>query len=306
MTTDRRTAFRFAKVEALGNDFVVIEATEPPARRDALARSLCDRRRGVGADGLLIVYSGVLGAEARAADARRPDARVEVWNADGSEAETSGNGLRCAACWIAAKSRRQAGGAGSPSAPSSEIVLETKAGRSRVLLPSGPAGPIRVALGQPRFRPEEIPMIPPGERRGAGESSDRFVEGRLPGVPFAVTALSVGNPHAVLFVDGPLDGSRLGPQIESHAAFPQRANVEFVRVVAPDHLTALIWERGVGPTASSGTGAAASLVAAALTGRSARRARVEMEGGTLEVGWEEDGVWTEGPARIVFEGKWRI
>lgn len=285
---------RFAKVEALGNDFIVIEASEPPTRRDALARALCDRRRGVGADGLLIVYSGARGEGGRA-DAV-PVARVEVWNADGSEAETSGNGLRCAARWIA--------GRASGASPS-EIVLETKAGRARVLLPRGAAGPIRVALGAPRFRPAEIPMLLPEGKRGAGDSSDGFVEGRLPGVPFPVTALSVGNPHAVLFVDGPIDGSRLGPLIESHAAFPQRVNVEFVRVVAPDHLAVLIWERGVGPTASSGTGAAASLVAAALTGRAARRARVEMEGGSLDVGWDDDGVWTEGPARIVFEGEWR-
>jgi diaminopimelate epimerase len=282
---------RFAKVEALGNDFLVIEAAEPPARRDALARAMCDRRRGVGADGLLIVYPGTKGTDARVADAR-----VEVWNADGSEAETSGNGLRCAACWIAAAKAGEQGAERARGAAPTEIVLETKAGRSRVLLPSGPAGPIRVALGSPRFSPEEIPMIPPGEPRAAGTAPDRFIEGRLAGIPIPVTALSVGNPHAVLFVDGPIDGSRLGPQIESHPAFPQRANVEFVRVVAPDHLAVVIWERGVGPTASSGTGAAASLVAAALTGRSARRARV---------GWDDDGVWTEGPARIVFEGEWR-
>ncbi len=288
------SAIHFAKVEALGNDFLVIEATGPPARRDALARALCDRRRGVGADGLLIVYPGAAGA----------DARVEVWNADGSEAETSGNGLRCAACWIATAKAGEGGVSGARGASPAAIVIETKAGRSRVALASGPAGPIRVTLGPPRFRLEEIPMIAP-EAWGGGDSSDRFVEGRLPGISFPVTALSVGNPHAVLFVDGPVDGSRLGPQIESHPAFPQRANVEFVRVVAPDHLAVLIWERGVGPTASSGTGAAASLVAAALTGRSARRARVEMEGGSLEVVWEEDGVWTEGPARIVFEGEWR-
>jgi diaminopimelate epimerase len=284
---------RFAKVEALGNDFVVIEASEPPARRDALARALCDRHRGVGADGLLIIYPSA-GA----------DGRVEVWNADGSEAETSGNGLRCAACRLATAGEGERAAARTSGSAAAEIVLETRAGRSRVLLPGGSRGPIRVALGAPRFRPAEIPMRLPAEPGSPAPASDRFVEGRLPGIPVAVTALSVGNPHAVVFVDGPIDGSRLGPQIEAHPAFPERANVEFVRVVAPDHLVVLIWERGVGPTASSGTGAAAALVAASLTGRSARRARVEMEGGTLEVGWEEAGVWTEGLARIVFEGEW--
>lgn len=286
------TPLHFVKIEALGNDFLLVEATEPPARRDALARALCDRRRGVGADGLLLIYPGEGSALAR----------LEVWNADGSEAETSGNGLRCAAKWLATGRGGRAGDRSVPNAPvdaAFEMAIATRAGVSRAAFARGTDGPIRVFLGNPKFHPGEIPMRLDA---ASGAATDRFVEGRLPGIPFPLTALSVGNPHAVAFVDGPVDGSRFGPQIESHPAFPERANVEFVRAASRDHLIVLLWERGVGPTASSGTGAAAALVASALTGRSDRRASVEMEGGSLEVGWEGDGVWTEGPARIVFEG----
>ncbi len=310
---------RFTKIEALGNDFVLIDATEQLPHCDGLARAICDRRRGVGADGLLLLFR-----------AEKPP-RVEVWNADGSEAETSGNGLRCSARWLASRggqgdsegdrardpargATREPTRAPAPDTLSLTLTLATRAGLSTIRVSPAPDGAIRVPLGPPRFRLDEIPMrvpnlasAPPNavSPNAVSTPADRFVDGRLPGIPFPVTALSVGNPHAVLFVDGPIDAARWGPLIESHAAFPERANVEFVRVVAPDRLVVLMWERGAGPTASSGTGAAAALVAAALTGRAARRARVEMEGGTLEVGWDDNGVWTEGSAREVFEGEWR-
>jgi diaminopimelate epimerase len=272
---------RFAKLEALGNDFILVEARARPDRCDALARAVCDRRRGVGADGLLVVLPG--GPEA--------EARVEVWNADGSEAQTSGNGLRCVARRLATRRGARA------------LRLATRAGIASVRIGPGDGGAIRVPLGVPRFRAEEIPFVDPDPTRGA-RAPERVIEARLPGVPLPVIVLSLGNPHAVMFVDGAVEAARLGPLVESHAAFPERTNVEFVRVVAPDRLIALFWERGAGPTASSGTGAAAALVAAAVAGRAARRARVEMEGGALEVGWDDDGVWTEGPARFVFEGEW--
>jgi len=272
---------RFAKLEALGNDFILIERAARPPEFAALVRALCDRKRGAGADGVLLVLPGEAGA----------DARVEIWNADGSEAEISGNGVRCAARWIA-----DARGAAAPSGGEPRLLaIATRSGNVRVRVPSDASGAIRVPLGEPRLRPERIPMHALG---------DRFVEARLDGVPMPVTALSLGNPHAVIFVDGPVAAARYGPIIESHALFPARTNVEFVRVVARDHLLVLFWERGVGPTASSGTGAAAALAAAVLTGRADRRARIEMEGGTLEAGWDESGVWTEGPAREVYTGDW--
>lgn len=267
---------RFVKMESLGNDFLVLDVAQRPGSCGALVRALCHRKRGVGADGVLLILPGEGGAAAR----------VEVWNADGSEAQISGNGLRCAARWLG-DSGRAAG----------ETPLATRAGTTRVLVPQDPADAIRVPLGPPRFHPRDIPMIAPGER---------FVEAKLEGVPIPVTALSVGNPHAVLFVDGPVAAARLGPIIEGHPAFPERTNVEFVRVDAPSRLTVIVWERGVGPTASSGTGAAASLAAAVVTGRADRLAAVAMEGGTIACGWDDAGVWTEGPARRVFEGEWRI
>jgi len=272
---------RFVKLEALGNDFILLERANRPGDFAALVRALCDRKRGAGADGVLLVLPAAPSA----------DARVEIWNADGSEAEISGNGVRCAARWLADARPAAAPAAGGPRL----LTIAARAGLVRVRVPADPRGAIRVPLGEPRLRPAEIPMNAPGER---------FVESRLEGVPIPVTALSLGNPHAVLFVDGPVAASRFGPLIESHALFPARTNVEFVRVAARDHLVVLFWERGVGPTASSGTGAAAALAAAVITGRAERRARIEMEGGTLEAGWDEEGVWTEGPAREVFSGDW--
>ncbi len=272
---------RFVKLEALGNDFILIERAERPPEFAAFVRALCDRKRGAGADGVLLVLPG--GADA--------DARVEIWNADGSEAEISGNGVRCAARWLA-----DARHAAAPSDDESQrLTILMRSGVVSVSVPRDARGGIRIPLGEPRLRPEDIPMRAPGER---------FVESRLDGIPIPVTALSLGNPHAVLFVDGPVAAARDGPLIESHALFPARTNVEFVRVVARDHLLVLFWERGVGPTASSGTGAAAALAAAVLTGRAERRARIEMEGGTLDAGWDESGVWTEGPAREVYRGDW--
>jgi diaminopimelate epimerase len=274
---------RFVKLEALGNDFILLERAERPAGFAPLVRALADRTRGAGADGVLLVLPPPPESSALA--------RVEIWNADGSEAEISGNGLRCAARWLADEGRV----AWAAGAPAAEIALATRAGIARVRVARDAGGAIRVRLGEPRLRPAEIPMIAEGER---------VLEARLDGVPLPVAALSVGNPHAVLFVDGPVAAARLGPLLESHPAFPERTNVEFVRVAARDHLMVIFWERGVGPTASSGTGAAAALVAAVLTGRADRRARIEMEGGTLDAGWDETGVWTEAPARRVFSGDW--
>lgn len=262
----------FVKLASLGNDFILLEDSRRPSEFGPLVRALCDRRCGVGADGVLLL----LPAEERA------DARVEVWNSDGSEAEVSGNGLRCAARHLADRGRVEA-----------SASFETRAGIVRVRLEAG--GGIHVPLGEPRLHPADIPMRADGER---------FVEKKLDGVPLPLTALSLGNPHAVVFVDGAVAASRLGPVIESHPAFPQRTNVEFVRVSSRERLVVLLWERGVGPTASSGTGAAAALAAAVITGRAERTAVVEMEGGALEAGWDDAGVWTRAPARAVFSGEW--
>lgn len=275
---------RFAKLESLGNDFILIERDETPRDFGAFVRAICDRKRGVGADGVLLTLPG----DADVA------ARVEIWNADGSEAAISGNGVRCAARWLAS---RRAVADRSREADAVDVVISTRAARLSVRVPRARDGGIRVPLGEPRFEPANIPMRVEGER---------FVEAKLDGVPIAVTALSVGNPHAVLFVDGPVAASRLGPIVESHPAFPERTNVEFVRVAAPDRLIVVVWERGVGPTASSGTGAAAAFAAAVVTGRASRRATVEMEGGSIAVGWDEGGVWTEAPAREVFAGEWPL
>ena len=271
----------FWKIEGLGNDFVLIEGPSPADPR-AWARRICDRRLGVGADGVLVVdpvRDGVLG--------------LTIWNADGSEASMCGNGVRC----VAAYWRNQ-----SPDAHGS-LVLETRAGRRCVRVVSwfGREGRFEVEMGVPDWSPEALGL--------QGRDMASLIEHPLQvgDRVWTVTALSMGNPHVVVFVDDlvEVDLVTWGPIFEHHPLFLDRTNVEFVQVVGPARLEVLVHERGVGPTLACGTGACASLVAAVRTGRAARQADVVLPGGALDITWTEGGqVLMTGPARLVYEGYW--
>ncbi|MCD6499968.1 MAG: diaminopimelate epimerase [Deltaproteobacteria bacterium] len=275
----------FWKVQGTGNDFVLFESSEVPDAVSDWARRLCHRRLGVGADGLLFVLP-----------AQDDDAsiRMRIFNVDGSEAEMCGNGLRCVA--LHGWARR-----GLPR----EFVVQTEAGLKSCFVmegSEGDSGVVRISMGKPELDRSLIPVQ--GQGRCVAESMS--VEGRS----FAVTAVSIGNPHALVFVDSDEDLLELartfGPAFEHHRDFPMRTNVSFVRASGANQFDAVVWERGCGVTAACGTGACAIGVAACLEDR-ARPAvplSIGLPGGTLRVQVAADlsDVMLEGPAEVSFAG----
>jgi diaminopimelate epimerase len=280
---------RFAKLHALGNDFVVVERSEIPGEvaLGALAEAVCDRHFGAGADGVVIAEERD-GADGPAWSSR-------IFNADGGEAEVSGNGTRCLAAYVDATGRWPDGGAALRIATAAGVKLVRRAGAP---------GLYEMEMGVPRFASADVPMaLDPPRDRVVGYPLE------VDGARYAVTALSVGNPHCTLFPDDldAIDFRGLGASIERHPLFPNRVNVEFVAVEAADRLRALFWERGVGETLASGTGASAAAVAAAANGLAGRSVTVETAAGSLRATWREsdDVVVLAGPAELVYTATWR-
>ena len=263
---------RVAKAHAYGNDFLFVPAEQvEDTDLQALAIRLCARHEGLGADGL-ILYTVAPDATAR----------MTLYNADGSPSELSGNGLRCLAALIL---HERAGTGASPTV----VRVDTDAGWKTLTLTSlgGSRYTFRAAMGVPTDVTEEDIDV-------AGE--------RL-----RVTTLGMGNPQCVQLVQALPDEARfaiLGPALSTHARFPAGTNVEFARVETPDRVRVLIWERGVGPTTASGTGACAAGVAAMVHGGAARDVQVISPGGTQRVEWRDDGIYLTGWAEVVFEGHW--
>jgi diaminopimelate epimerase len=256
------------KGHAYGNDFLLAPEADVDGRdMPELARAMCRRHEGIGADGLMVYAFG-------------PSAiRMRLFNADGSESEVSGNGIRC----LAALAVRERPG-------TSRVTIDTPAGYKVLELQheSGDTLTFRAAMGTPQD-------IRPLEFEAAGEKVQ-------------AVALSVGNPQCVL-LDDPLLESRLltlGPAIEHHPKFPDRTNVSFAKVETPHRVRILIWERGVGRTQASGTGACGAAVAAASYGGASRDVEVISPGGTQRVEWLEEGVYLTGSATLVFEGRWLL
>jgi diaminopimelate epimerase len=270
----------FTKMHGTGNDFVVLDALKRPIRvTAALARRLCDRRFGVGADQVLVLDRS-----------SKADFKMLIYNADGSQVEMCGNGIRCLA--------RYAHDRGHTS--KKEFTVDTLAGVKRPCLERDV---VRVDMGEPELDAARLPST------FRGRLVERSLPGLgLPGVP-AMTGVSMGNPHAVFFVQE-VDAVPLetwGPKIETHRAFPRRTNVEFVQVTAPDRARVRVWERGAGVTLACGTGACASAVAGVLTGRLHRRVTLALPGGNLGVVWAENNhVYLSGPAVFVYDGVFAV
>jgi diaminopimelate epimerase len=275
----------FVKIEGAGNDYIYLDGIGgelPPGDPAEWARRLSDRHFGVGGDGLILVLRG-----------ERAPFRMRMFNADGSEGEMCGNGMRGFAKLVYERGYTTA----------TAFAVETGAGviRPEVFVRDGRVHRVRVDMGRPRLRRGDIPMA------GDADAEAREVALDVGGRYLTVTAVSMGNPHAVVFLDHPpADADVLGdgPRLERHPAFPRRANVEFVQVLGPAELRLRVWERGSGETLACGTGACAAVVAAALTGRAGRRAVVHVPGGDLEVAWSEadDRVYLTGPTVEVFRG----
>lgn len=275
----------FTKVHSLGNDFLLLDEEEWGEIPDlaGLVRRLCERHTGVGADGVLLVA---------ATDRRKGLARFRILNADGSEAETSGNGLRCAAAWLF-RSRK---------VDPPRVVFATMTGprEARLIGQEGTRSEVRVEMGAPRFASADIPFAD-------GAAHERVVDHPLDlgGRTVSVTLVSLGNPHCVLFFDelpGRDERREIGRAIETHRFFPKRTNVEFVRVRGRREIEVLFWERGVGETLASGSGSSAAAVASALKGLTERTVKVVTSLGNLTVEWGEGQVFQSGPAEVVFEG----
>lgn len=276
----------FVKMHGAGNDYVYVDCFRNPMPADppALARVISDRNKGVGGDGLILITPS-----------DRADARMRMYNADGSEAEMCGNGIRCVAKYV-----YDSGLAQKPT-----LKIETGAGVLSLDLEvaGGLVERVRVNMGAPILVPEKIPTKLPGPQ--VVEASLE-VDGRT----FAVTSVSMGNPHCVIFVPEVTDELVLGygPKIERHPMFPARVNVEFVKVLSPTEMIQRTYERGSGETLACGTGASAVCVAGVLTGKGARRVTIHLRGGDLELEWNEtDGsVYMTGPATEVFRGEWPL
>ncbi|MGF1538544.1 MAG: diaminopimelate epimerase [Elainellaceae cyanobacterium] len=274
---------RFAKYHGLGNDFILLDNRHQaePALTPAEAIQWCDRHFGIGADGVIFALPAEGGV----------DYTMRIFNSDGSEPEMCGNGIRCLAKFVA-----DIDGADPQKEPSYRI--DTKAGIIQPTLRRD--GQVTVNMGEPFLLADQIPttLVAP---------EDKVVDCPIEaaGQSWRVTAVSMGNPHCITFVDDAeaIDLAAIGPQFEHHPAFPQRTNTEFIQVVSRDYLKMRVWERGAGATLACGTGACASLVAAALNGKSDRHATLELPGGNLDIEWRENNrLYMTGPAVKVFSG----
>lgn len=274
---------RFTKMQGIGNDYVYLDcfAQSTPADPPRLARSMSDRHFGIGSDGLILIEPSDVA-----------DLRMRMFNADGSESEMCGNGIRCVARYAYDHAVF----------PHAQMRIETGNGvlGIQLNLVDGEVATVRVDMGQPILEPARVPTTLAGN---PVIEQPLDVDGRQ----FQFTAVSMGNPHAIAFVDEITDELVLGvgPRVERHEAFPNRTNVEFVRVLSSDEVDFRVWERGTGETLACGTGACAVCVAGVLAGRTNRRIVAHLLGGDLELEWaDDDHVYMTGPAVEVFSGDW--
>jgi diaminopimelate epimerase len=285
MSNEAEHSLPFVKMHGCGNDYIYVDCRERELDDPAeLSRRLSDRHFGIGGDGLILICPS-----------EEADYRMRIFNADGSEAEMCGNGIRCFAKYLYDRGLVEG----------ETARIETGAGvlTVQVFPEGGQAKRVRVNMGEPRLERADIPMEgPPG--RVVDEELAIQAEGQEPRA-LRVTCVSMGNPHAVTFVEdvqaAPV--TEVGPLVETHAAFPRRTNVEFVQVLSPSEVRMRVWERGSAETLACGTGAAATCAAGVLTGRTERTVTVHVLGGDLELEWAEGGeVYMTGPAEEVFRG----
>jgi len=284
------SSITFSKYQGLGNDFILVDARESaePTMTAEQAARLCDRNFGVGGDGVIFVLAAENGAE--------NSFKMRIINSDASEPEMCGNGIRCLSQFLG----KELGVRGTAENDGSELYrIETGAG---VMIPKNlPDGRVAVDMGEPELRGPQVPTTL--EPNGPDE---RVIDVDLGLQDLKVTAVSMGNPHAIAFVDDvdSIDLNHIGPQCEHHPAFPARVNTEFVQVIDRKTLKMVVWERGAGATKACGTGACAVAVAAALTDRADRICTVQLPGGDLDIEWRSDDnrLVMTGPAQLVFTG----
>lgn len=275
---------KFTKMHGAGNDYVYVNcfAEELPEPPEKLAVKIADRHFGVGGDGLILIYPSEIA-----------DAQMRMFNADGSESEMCGNGVRCVAKYVYDHGIAQR----------DHLKIETGAGVLGLDLEVSDqrVRRVRVDMGEPILQSSAIPTTLPGD---PPKNAELNVAGRS----LQVTCVSMGNPHCITFVDELSDDwvLNLGRQVEVDAHFPRRVNAEFVQVLSPQEVRMRVWERGSGETLACGTGASAVCVAGAMTGRTERKILAHLPGGDLELEWGDNNhVYMTGPAEEVFSGEWK-
>jgi diaminopimelate epimerase len=271
---------QFTKMQGIGNDFVFIDGRRfKLSNPKKIAKILCDRRYGVGADQVLVLGKS-----------RKADFSMQIYNADGGEAEMCGNGLRCLAKFVRDEKLTT----------KKEVSIETKSGIQTAEIVS--VNRVTVDMGEPILRGKEIPV------NLSGRVINRPL--RVEGHEFRVTCVSVGNPHCVIFVEdlAKVNLAKYGPLIEKHNLFPKRVNVEFVRVNSAREIEMRVWERGAGETLACGSGACAAAVASVLNGFTDRTLNVKLAGGMLHIEWDKESghLFMTGPAEVVFRGEIEI
>lgn len=275
--------FKFSKWNGLGNDFIIVNCLEETIENfSPLAVEICDRRFGVGADGLVLLLPS-----------DKADYRMRIFNSDGSEPEMCGNATRCVAKYLYDNQLLSA----------NLFTLETGAGiiRPEIILKDGQYDAVKVDMGEPIVAGDLIPV------KGFGMEKVIAQPITVLGQSYEFTAISMGNPHCVIFVEdiNKVELEKVGPVLETHALFPKKINVEFVEVKDRTHLRMRVWERGAGITMACGTGSCATLVAAVLNDRSERKAVIELDGGILVIEWAPDNhIYMSGPATEVFCGEY--
>jgi diaminopimelate epimerase len=272
---------QFTKMHGLGNDFVVVEDFGLKLKNcEQLAARVCDRHFGVGADGLVLLQPS-----------QKAPFRMRIFNSDGSEAEMCGNALRCVGKYLYER--------GLVRETVFTVEMHQAVKTLKLELAGESVASVEVDMGEPVLESDLVPVA--GERRRVVDEKTTAA-----GETFAMTAVSMGNPHCVIFVPDaaavPL--AAWGPALETHPAFPRKTNVEFVQVISPLEALVRVWERGAGPTLACGSGACAALVAGVLGGRLKRRATLHLPGGSLLVEWRDDNhIYMTGPSAEVFRGE---
>ncbi|OBY81286.1 diaminopimelate epimerase [Paenibacillus sp. KS1] len=274
---------KFTKMHGLGNDFVIVYGEqELPANVSELAVAVCNRHFGIGADGLVYILPS-----------ESADVRMRIINSDGSEAEQCGNAIRCVSTYVVEHGYVKR----------DELTIETQAGvqHVQIIREDGCVHAVRVDMGEPVLEGLQVPTV-----FDKPAVIDQPIEAG--GHAFTFTAVSMGNPHCVIYVDdaATFDIHGWGPLLESHSYFPRNINVEFVSIHTRDHVTMRVWERGAGATLACGTGACATLVSSVLNGLTDRAATVSLAGGDLFIEWNaaDNHVYMTGPATFVFDGVW--
>lgn len=272
----------FTKWQGCGNDFVLVDCLQEKIRDyAAFARKVCDRHYGVGADGILVVLPS-----------EKADFCMRIFNTDGSEAEMCGNGIRCFARYLYDNGI----------AKGTEFTVETGAGIlvPKIVTEDGAAKAVCVDMGKPVLAGDEIPVTGFGKGQVVSEPIE------VAGKTYAMTCVSMGNPHCVIFVEdiASCGIERIGALFESHERFPRKTNTEFVEVRDRKHMRMRVWERGAAITLACGTGACATLVAAVLNDKADKKAEIELDGGKLVIEWADNGhIYMTGPAEQVFSGE---